>query len=268
MGLVAARGRALAPGDRARRLGEHAVLRPLHGQLARRGTGRGHEARSPPAGRRRSNGCGRRRDWGWCRRCLRPGLDSLARGRKLYVYDLDSAAREGTADAAQVAEARRRAAEAADLAAGRRDPGRAGVASRPAGRGHRPGDRRAVEHGRGPAPRRGVGDPAEHPDLRHRRRGRRGAAEHPARRDRGQPGGVRPRPDDPGRRGRGPRAQGRRGDRGPRAADQRGRLGADRQPAGRPGRGRHPQADDVPRSRPRRSASTSTARGSRTPGPS
>ncbi len=32
---------------------------------------------------------------------LRPGLDSLGRGRKLYVYDLDSAAREGTANAAQ-----------------------------------------------------------------------------------------------------------------------------------------------------------------------
>ena len=40
--------------------------------------------------------------------------------------------------------------------------------------------------------------------------------------------------------------QGRRGDHRPGAADQRRRLGAGRQPAGRPGRGRHPQADDVP----------------------
>ena len=40
--------------------------------------------------------------------------------------------------------------------------------------------------------------------------------------------------------------QGRRGDRRPGTADQRRRLGAGRQPAGRPGRGRDPQADDVP----------------------
>jgi hypothetical protein len=32
---------------------------------------------------------------------LRPGLESLSRGRKLYVYDLDSAAKEGSANAAQ-----------------------------------------------------------------------------------------------------------------------------------------------------------------------
>ncbi len=32
---------------------------------------------------------------------LRPGLESLSKGRKLYVYDLDSAAKEGSANAAQ-----------------------------------------------------------------------------------------------------------------------------------------------------------------------
>ncbi len=32
---------------------------------------------------------------------LRPGLDALERGRRLYVYDLDSAAREGTANTAR-----------------------------------------------------------------------------------------------------------------------------------------------------------------------
>ena len=86
----------------------------------------------------------------------------------------------------------------------------------------------------------------EHPDLPDRRRGRGGAAERPARRDRGQPGRLRPRPDDAGRRRRGPRAARRRGDHHPRTARQRRRLGAGRQPAGRAGRGRHPQADDVP----------------------
>ena len=79
-----------------------------------------------------------------------------------------------------------------------------------------------------------------------RRRGRRGPAERPARRDRGQPGRLRPRPDDAGRRRRGPRAAATPRRPRPRAADQRRRLGAGRQPADRPGRGRHPQADDVP----------------------
>ena len=85
------------------------------------------------------------------------------------------------------------------------------------------------------------------PIFSDRRRGRRGPAQRPARRDRGQPGRLRARPDDAGRRGRGPRPAAT-----PRPTivlEQRINDGAweqARQPAGRAGRGRHPQADDVP----------------------
>ena len=98
-----------------------------------------------------------------------------------------------------------------------------------------------------------------------RRRGRRGAAERPPRRDRGQPGRLRPRPDDAGRRGRGARAPRRRGDGRPgadastRATGSRSATSGSRWARTASSSGRRSGSS------PRSSASTSSAPASRTP---
>ena len=109
---------------------------------------------------------------------LRPHLEALGRGRDTYMSTTwRSATRERASGgmSAQDAEARRREGEPRHLRAGGRD--RRACWRRTAGQpvaGPGPGDRRAVECGRGPAEGGGGGGSGEHPDLCHRRRGRRG----------------------------------------------------------------------------------------------
>ena len=167
----------------------------------------GLQAASPRAASRPSTGSARRRGSTWSRRSLGPHLEALGRGRELFALRPGvggpGRARRAGADAgkldddqAEPARSRRWATRSRGVLAAHRGQPVAGVVLATDGRSNAGEDPlRAAEA----AVRQDI------PIFADRRRGRRGAAERPARRDRGQPGRLRPRPDDPGRRRRGPR---------------------------------------------------------------
>ena len=83
---------------------------------------------------------------------LGPNLEALARGRELFIYNLESAAQPGGGAIGPNSQARRHPAEPRLFAAGRRPARRAGRSSRPAGRRRDPGDGRPIQHRRRSAP--------------------------------------------------------------------------------------------------------------------
>ena len=123
-------------------------------------------------------------------------------GREVFIYDLESASRDRRINRGPVSSTR--SSRSGRLPPGRCAPGVLALHG-PAGRRYRAGTDGRSNAGEDPlraadaATRQGI---PVYPD---RRRGRGGAAERPARRDRGKPGRLRPRPDDAGRRRRGPR---------------------------------------------------------------
>ena len=96
-----ARDDSVALDDRRRRFREHEVFRSLHRQFAR-----GRPGREPEARDRGGQITGRpaardARGSTWSRRCSARNLEALARGRELFVYNLESAAQPGGGVSAQ-----------------------------------------------------------------------------------------------------------------------------------------------------------------------
>ena len=109
---------------------------------------------------------------------LGPNMEALARGRELFVYNLESRAQPGgSAASARTRKLDRHAAETPLFAPGRCPARRARRPSRSAGRRRGRGYGRTLQYRRRSAPRRRVRCPPEHPDLFHRRRGRRRPAQ-------------------------------------------------------------------------------------------
>ncbi len=142
---------------------------------------------------------------------LEPTMKDLARGREMFVYNLESAAQPGSGDKAKSRalddiKPNRSVSPLGDaihgvLAAHKGQPV-AGLILATDGRSNT---------GEDPLRRPGS-DPAEHPDLSDRRRWRRRTPEREIGRGRGQPCRLRARSDDAGRRRRSARAQGHPGD--------------------------------------------------------
>ena len=188
----------------------------------------------------------RRPGWTWPRRALVRHLDELGKGRDVAFYDLESASKSRHGRPGPRQTARGDPAQAVHLPARRCASGRAGGPPGPAGGGDRAGHRRPLERRRGPAPGGRVDRQAQHPDLPDRGRGEEGPRNVRLAEIVASPVVFATRPDDPGGHRRGPRAARRRGRSDPGAAGQQRRLAAGRQPADPPGRGRRPQADDLP----------------------